>query len=537
MRREIAGHLPLHSLCASRQLCSSWRDEVISATRLWSSLLVDFNTRRIKDGPRHRLYLKTLVEYSTPLPLDLRVFSIEEDDKEELEWVLVQNIGRIRILKLQFAPNEWDDESDPTEPYGINTLTRFLAAITQPAPQLETLELLGYAPGQAPIEIPETLFGGHAPRLRHLTLDLTFDYEHICPALGAVTSLATSPSSWDYGSIASYFPRLRQLFLCGSPATVIPNDGWSNLDTLGLALRLLNGDHDDELKADLKALIASARSRIECIFINSLQPDEILMDHIICSDAYGVTITRGGFDFGSLDGDGRFAAGLAVEVQAKDGTAFTVVAGRVGDESISILPFLARLGGIKSLTICESIYGALRDCDNPLTFPTLTELTIYVLPTVQRASSRLFDFETDALVRPLWRRHETERHYEDMGSKSSSPTSTYESDSPDLSSISELGTNHPFIVARNLKTLTFSSHPSFPVWSCGWFITEWREDQLVTELREISADDITTFISHDIAFDGERLQEVVLGSSVFLAEGLYSGTKKLKEVAESVTSH
>lgn len=193
-------------------VCSRWRNFALDTPTLWTHLTLSM--RQLRGPPLQGLLNRSK---TMKIDVDLTLPGAYVDSIEQIFDELRDQMDRVRTLILRCeSPHQI-----------VPSLRNMLNAAAQ---SLERFELRMVIP----FSIPEYLFMGHAPHLRHLAVH----FRHIfadrvgpvgCPALQAVTTLVsldtrvTPPLNDRYSRLLpQLFPKLERLQLC--TAVCPPNE-------------------------------------------------------------------------------------------------------------------------------------------------------------------------------------------------------------------------------------------------------------------------------------------------------------------------
>lgn len=185
---SAASYLDIFELARILGVSREWRARLLADGSLWQRITVDY-----REHPRFSV--TKLLPRSHSLPIDLRLKRIPPREYAALLLGLKQHIPRVRLLKLWFTHERAFE-------YALQYL---LQELTMPAPILESFE--GALEGAVErldsehLAYPGDLFGGHAPRLLHFTLDLEFWKPIDCPALREIKSVGAYFAQGDLDSI------------------------------------------------------------------------------------------------------------------------------------------------------------------------------------------------------------------------------------------------------------------------------------------------------------------------------------------------
>ncbi|KZV78498.1 hypothetical protein EXIGLDRAFT_772143 [Exidia glandulosa HHB12029] len=425
----------------------------------------------------------------------------------------------MRILKLWFEGCFDQDSGEPDDEDSVSStdLDRICAPFLLPAPVLEHLTIAisaGIAHNR--LEIPRgTMFGGHAPRLTHVTHDDDFVLDWDTKSLHNIVSYTIS-STYTVPELMTRFSNLELLRFCGDwdllhtcPPGVDPSDPkyWLGIPSVGWAFAGCTAEDCGEIVSYLHSAIQHG---VRDWSVRTAGNHTLLLDGFLreAGDLVSLCIAMGGYDFG-LQRDWNMGVGIYVQFSTPQGVSLTVGDSRDVRETDNAGFLRNRVAmdllgcfdtrhftGLTVLTICESVSHYLNKSLGTLELPRLVTLTIWIVPPCQRRSPQLFDCVP-----------------EDEGPE-------------------------PFIAAWHtpkLHTLYLGSHPEFPVGGCGYFIREWQEDFIVAHVREVSAASAADFILDNLTFNSLRLPEILLARDVVFAEGFHGEeTDRVRELTDEL---
>lgn len=239
----VARHLSYRDVCAAVNVCHRWRGALLEDTSLWTCIQLSIHS---PNYGRWLSVLRTLVGRSPERPLSLELYSddivIEPDTAEyrameRLANYVSAHMGRMKSLNLSIPSCTTDGWTE---------------CLQQPAPLLEFLAIDCHTCYEVP-RLPVGLFGGHAPRLRGLSLEHTYFpvefFDHPSPALASVTSLYFYTGGLlqddDVLVFLDGLPNLRQLTITG----VISYDPLEYVYDQTIELRLIAAEGVEQVVA------------------------------------------------------------------------------------------------------------------------------------------------------------------------------------------------------------------------------------------------------------------------------------------------